>query len=150
MLDLEISCEVEEFKYDMDGLNLIFERFGQVMNFKIEEYLGLAKGKINLIFVDDNKIHEINRTYRSKDKPTDVISFAYLESNEFNEKECAVGDIFISCDTAKNQAIQRGHSLDKEIMILFVHGLLHLFGYDHNDDEEEKEMEKYAREVLGF
>lgn len=106
------------------------------------------KSDINIIIVDDKKIHEINREFRKKDKPTDVISFAYLETEYVKDVFTTIGDIFISIDTANKQAIEHNHSLNKEFATLTVHGLLHLFGFDHNNDEEENEMEHYAQKIL--
>ena len=98
-----------------------------------------------VIFVDDVQIHEMNRDYRGVDRPTDVITFALQdEMAEFemdnDEIEQELGDIFISVDTAKRQAEEYGHSLRREVCFLFTHGLLHLLGYDHMNDEDEKEM----------
>jgi probable rRNA maturation factor len=105
-------------------------------------------GEINVIIVDDTKIHEINLKYRHKDKPTDVISFAYLESEITKGIATVIGDIFISIDTAKIQAKKNSHSLTKEIAVLTTHGFLHLFGFDHQNDEQENEMELHAKKIL--
>lgn len=139
----DIGCNVEIFQK-------IFGRFEEVMSDKINELVNTAKGIINLILVDDETIHQINHKYREKDKATDVISFAYMESTEINPHELNIGDIFISIDTAKIQAKDKEHSLDQELSVLFVHGLLHLLGFDHNTDEEEEEMESWAKRVLIF
>jgi len=106
------------------------------------------KSFLNIILVDDTSIHKINKEYRKKDKPTDVISFAYLDSEYATNIPTNIGDIFISIDTAKKQAEDHKHSLNKEILVLTTHGLLHLFGFDHNTDEEENEMEFYAKKIL--
>lgn len=96
----------------------------------------------NVIIVDNEEIHRINKTYRKIDKPTDVISFA-LEDNKteeiFSEKR-VLGDIYISIDKAKEQAKEYGHSLKRELCFLSVHGLLHLLGYDHTEKDDEKIM----------
>jgi probable rRNA maturation factor len=128
----------------------LFERFTKVLSKKISEILKKKNGKISLIIVDDKKIHKINKEYRNVDKPTDVISFEYMEDRSavYGGSEVVVGDIFISLDTAKRQAEEHHHSLQKELGILFVHGLLHVIGFDHNDDKEEKQMEKWAKKVL--
>ncbi len=126
----------------------LVKRFEKILGERIKNYLGEKKGEINLIMISDEKIWEINRDYRGKDKPTDVISFAYLEEAEvpFNG---VVGDIFISVETARAQAKDHGHNLECELKVLFVHGMLHLFGFDHNDDLEEAEMEDFATKILG-
>lgn len=117
---------------------------------RIERMLKKRSGRIDLILVNDKTIKDLNSEYRKKDKSTDVISFAYLEVTEFEklEGDIIVGDVFISIDTAKKQAKSHNHSIRKELLILFTHGLLHLFGYDHRNDKEEDEMEKEARKIL--
>ena len=126
------------------------ERLYKVLKPMIDKKLFKRDGNIELILVGDKKIHELNKEYRKKDKPTDVISFAYLEVTEYEKSEgdIIVGDIFISVDTAKMQARDKGHDLKRELAILFVHGLLHVFGFDHQTDEEEAEMEGWAGKVL--
>ena len=107
-------------------------------------------GVVDLVLVTDPVIEIMNKEYRDKDGPTDVISFAYLEVTDFDESvdEVIVGDIFVSVDTAKKQAKEKKHSFKKEMEILFVHGLLHLLGFDHKNDKEEKEMERWAKKIL--
>lgn len=96
----------------------------------------------NIIIINNDEIHEINKKYRGIDRPTDVISFALEDNSDegFNLKERVLGDIYISIDKAKEQAKEYGHSLNREIRFLAVHGLLHLLGYDHMNEKDEKEM----------
>jgi len=97
--------------------------------------------EFNIILVDNNYIHNLNKTYRNIDKETDVISFA-LEDNkdiEYNDYRL-LGDIYISLDKAKSQSIEYNHSFEREICFLAVHGFLHLLGYDHMIKEEEEIM----------
>ena len=96
---------------------------------------------LNIIIVDNEYIHQLNKTYRGVDRPTDVISFA-LEDNGACETEFGriLGDIYISIDQARIQAKEYGHSLKRELAFLSIHGFLHLLGYDHMTEEEEKEM----------
>lgn len=115
---------------------------------------GIAEGEVALTFVDDEAIHELNRDYRGIDRPTDVLSFAMNESldeepeivyeleedEELDDLADMLGDIIISVDRAKAQSEDYGHSLEREIGFLFVHGFLHLLGYDHQDAESEAEM----------
>ena len=109
---------------------------------------------MSVTIVDNDYIHDINRTYRHKDSPTDVISFAFLDDNPerdnlFHSKQMVVlGEIYISADKAKEQAKEYGHSLDREMRFLFVHGLLHLLGYDHMKEEDEKVMFNLQDEIL--
>lgn len=97
----------------------------------------------SLIFVDAEQIHEINREYRQIDRATDVISFACHDAEdeiELSELDDELGDIFINIEAVVAQAKEYGHSEKREVMFLFTHGLLHLLGYDHMNDEDEKEM----------
>ena len=109
---------------------------------------------VSVTFVDNAFIHELNRDYRHIDRPTDVISFAFLDNQEDKMAQLAgkglvvLGDIYISIDKAKEQAIEYGHPLKRELSFLFVHGLLHLLGYDHMTPEEEKVMFALQDEIL--
>lgn len=150
MLELNLVKECKCGYGKKDFLEL-FEKFEKVLEARIEEMMGKRGGDVTLVLCDDEYIHKLNKEYRSKDKPTDVISFAYLEVTDFEvvDGDVAAGDIFISLDTARRQAKEKGHSLKRELEILFVHGLLHCFGFDHRNDEEEAEMEGWAAKVLG-
>lgn len=112
---------------------------------KIEDEIELS-----CIIVNNDEIHKINREYRNIDRPTDVISFAYEDDEifEIDGMPRQLGDIFISIDKAKEQAQEYGHSFKREFCFLFTHGLLHLLGYDHVEDEEEAEMMFGLQEVI--
>ena len=109
---------------------------------------------ISISFVDNKYIHKINKKYRDVDKETDVISFAFLDDDENRDNTLhskgvvPLGDIYISVDKAKEQAESYGHSLERELSFLYVHGLLHLLGYDHQNELEEKEMFGVQEEIL--
>ena len=103
--------------------------------------------------VDNEFIHKMNKEYRGIDRPTDVISFAFLDNEDrqsaYQGKEpVCLGDIYISIDKAIEQAKEYGHPLKRELSFLFVHGLLHLLGYDHMTEEDEKIMFKLQDEIL--
>lgn len=103
--------------------------------------------EFNIIIVNNEKIHEINREYRHIDRPTDVISFALEDDESFPGLETRVlGDIYISLDKVYEQSEAYGHSFFRELSFLTVHGLLHLLGYDHMELEDEKEM--FSRQEL--
>lgn len=104
--------------------------------------------ELSLVLVDDAQIHEINRLYRKMDRPTDVIAFSFLEGKRF-PGEYLLGEIFISVERAEEQAREQGHSLEEELRVLFAHGVLHVFGYDHEEDAEKATMDKKAGEILG-
>lgn len=111
------------------------------------------KFELSVTFVGKQRIKSINRDYRNIDRVTDVISFAFLDNDIGNiclnnNIPVALGDIFICCDVAKKQAKQYGHSLKREYAFLFLHGLLHLFGYDHMSEEDEKVMFSLQDEIL--
>ena len=106
-----------------------------------------SKKEFNIIFVDKDEIQRINREYRKIDKVTDVISFALCDDDEIiptNE----LGDIFICLDRARDQAIDYGHSISREVAFLAVHGYLHLCGYDHMTPDDEKIMFSKQDEIL--
>jgi len=109
---------------------------------------------VSVTLVDNEFIHNINRDYRHIDRPTDVISFAFLDGDENKDKMfqsgemVVLGEIYISFDKAREQAISYGHSLDRELKFLFVHGILHLLGYDHMTPEDEKIMFALQDEIL--
>lgn len=104
----------------------------------------------NIILIDNKEIKEINCKYRNIDRETDVITFA-LEDNEDNVKGMdfrVLGDIYISIDKTYEQAKLYGHSVKRELCFLATHGILHLLGYNHMNEEEEKIMFKRQEELL--
>lgn len=103
----------------------------------------------NVIIINNEKIRKINREYRNIDRETDVISFALEDEKSFNRTDIRVlGDIYISIDKARSQALEYGHSFKRELYFLAVHGFLHLLGYDHMKKEDEDVMFKKQEEVL--
>ena len=110
---------------------------------------GLENILFNVIIIDNSRIREINREYRNIDRETDVISFALEDDKTFNLEEIRVlGDIYISIDKARSQALEYGHSFKRELSFLAIHGFLHLLGYDHMKKDEEEIMFKKQEEVL--
>ncbi|NLB48358.1 MAG: rRNA maturation RNase YbeY [Erysipelotrichia bacterium] len=109
---------------------------------------------VSVTLVDNNYIQVINRDYRHLDQPTDVIAFAFLDDCEDRERilhsgsVVILGEIYISFDQAKVQAENYGHSLERELKFLFVHGLLHLLGYDHMTEEDERSMFALQDKIL--
>ncbi len=97
--------------------------------------------EFNIIFVSNERIKELNKMYRNIDKETDVLSFPDEDKNY-------IGDIFISLEKAKEQAKEYNHSLGREVGFLTVHGYLHLLGYDHQNEDEEKEMSALTENIL--
>lgn len=102
---------------------------------------------VNIIIVDNEEIKKINKEYRNIDNVTDVISFA-LEDVEFKTPFRILGDIYISYEKVKEQALKYEHSEKRELYFLATHGLLHLLGYDHMNEKEEKIMFDLQKELL--
>ncbi len=115
---------------------------------------GDPAGEFSLILVDDSYIRQLNRDYRGKDCPTDVLSFAMLETNEEEpvilglDEDHMLGDIFISLEAAARQAAEYGHSLEREVVYLAVHGMLHLLGYDHAAEAEKSRMREKEEQIM--
>jgi len=109
--------------------------------------LGFQTREVSITFVTDKTIRELNRHYRGIDSATDVLAFA-MQEGEFKEiTPDLLGDVIISVETAQRQAEERGHSLEQELGILLIHGLLHLAGYDHITDEEAIPMQEKEKEL---
>ena len=122
--------------------------------------------EVNVTFTDNEGIRQINREFRELDMPTDVLSFpmvSYERPGDFSglEQDSAsnfhpetgellLGDIVISLERAREQAQEYGHSLQREICFLAAHSMLHLFGYDHMQDEEREVMEEKQRDILNM
>lgn len=113
------------------------------------KYEKLDNVEFDVILVDNKKIKQLNRDYRKIDKETDVISFAFEDYKPvIYDKIRVLGDIYISLDKAKEQANDYDHSLLRELCFLMIHGFLHLLGYDHINEEDEKIMFKKQKEIL--
>lgn len=119
------------------------ERFQEILK-KTMEICHIDKDyEISVILVDAEEIHQINRDYRNIDRPTDVISFALKDSDDdffIDEVDLELGDIFINVEAVVSQAKDYGHSECREISFLCTHGILHLLGYDHMNEDDEKVM----------
>ena len=111
------------------------------------DVLGLGSAELSLVLVSDRVLHDLNRDWRGKDRPTDVLAFA--QGEEGPAPHGLLGDVVISVDTARRQAASLGHSLVIEADRLLVHGLLHLLGYDHErSPAEARRMQRKERAVL--
>jgi len=121
----------------------------EVLEFAMEKE-NLENTSFSVIFVDNNYIHELNRTYRNIDRPTDVITFALEDEKDMinGSENRMLGDVYISLDKAHSQAEEYGHSFKRELAFLAVHGFYHLLGYDHQTPEEEKIMFGKQEEIL--
>ena len=111
--------------------------------------LKIENCEFNIIIVDNEKIQMINREYRHIDRETDVISFAFEDNMDVCYKDFRLlGDIYISIDRCYSQALEYGHSREREICFLATHGILHLLGYDHIEKEDEEVMNSLQNELL--
>ncbi|MGL4912689.1 MAG: rRNA maturation RNase YbeY [Romboutsia sp.] len=107
--------------------------------------------EVSLSFVDNKEIHELNRDFRGVDRPTDVLSFPMLsEEDEFDIEleEIALGDIVISLERAFEQSVEYNHSFEREVCFLVCHSMFHLLGYDHDTEENTKEMREKEEHIL--
>ncbi|MYL33433.1 rRNA maturation RNase YbeY [Pontibacillus yanchengensis] len=126
----------------------------RILNFAAQKENITDEAEISVSFVDNKEIQIINRNYRQKDEPTDVISFAMQEEGEDEMKiigeeiPILLGDIVISIDRAKEQAEEYKHSLERELGFLALHGFLHLLGYDHQSKEDESAMFTRQEDIL--
>ena len=129
----EIFNETEETVNEIEDIK-------KVLN-KAIEVEDVGPVCFNVILVNNEYIHELNRDYRHIDRPTDVITFALEDNKDFPGYDVRIlGDIYISVDKAKSQALEYGHSFKREICFLAVHGFLHLLGYDHMNKHDEEIM----------
>ena len=130
------------------GLRILIRRScNAVLDF--EKFDGPAE--ISVTFVDNNHSHELNKQYRNIDRPTDVLSFALNEGEDdgYDGPDTALlGDIIISLEKVQEQADEYGHSFERELAYLTIHGMLHILGYDHMEPDDKAEMRKEEEFIL--
>ena len=143
-----MNNKIEIFKNVKEDINEL-EIVEKVLYSDIKKE-NLENISFNLIIVDNNYIHELNKTYRGIDRETDVITFALEDEDTLvmPSDERILGDVYISIDRAKQQAQEYGHSLLRELSFLAVHGFYHLLGYDHQTKQDEEIMFQKQEEVL--
>ena len=139
--------EIGLFNQTSQTLDEYLDIIRNVLEYGLKK-LDVTDVSFNVIFVDNNYIHELNKNYRNIDRETDVITFALEDDKTFNPVERILGDVYISIDKAISQSEEYGHSLKRELCFLAVHGLLHLLGYDHMKKEEEEVMFKLQEDIL--
>ena len=145
-MNTTISFEPETLTVD----DKIFEEIMRAADVVGETY-GVENSELSITLTDDKNIHVLNKKYRGIDRATDVLSFAFRESDEpevIGADFEILGDVIISLERAKVQAEEFGHSFLREIIFLEVHGLLHLLGYDHIADDERQEMETEQKFIM--
>lgn len=139
---------IEVFNETNDNLEKELNELKELL-YNICKDEALNEGEFNIIIVDNNKIQELNKEYRNIDTVTDVISFALEDDDTYKlDNYRMLGDIYICVDKVHSQAEEYGHSFKRELSFLAVHGLLHLLGYDHMEEKEEKIMFGKQEEVL--
>jgi len=135
---------INEYGKDIEELNIMKD----FIMFCLDK-LNLKNIMFNVIIINDEEIHELNKNYRNIDRPTDVITFALEDKKDSFDMDVRVlGDIYISYDMVVKQAKEYGHDNKRELCFLAVHGLLHLLGYDHMIKEDEEKMFGLQKELL--
>ncbi|MCI7539403.1 MAG: rRNA maturation RNase YbeY [Veillonellaceae bacterium] len=146
-MNVMISNYPEELEFPAD-----IEKNVRAAAEKVGELYGVENGEVSVTLTNNEYIHTLNKQYRGIDRPTDVLSFALNESEEPDVEDGpdvnVLGDLVISVERAKEQAADYGHSVKREIAFLTVHGMLHLLGYDHMEEEDRIEMEAEQRFVM--
>lgn len=147
MLKLEFEKLVQEHSLSYKKLCNLLKKGVEKLQKREDFKNTVFDGFIRLVLVNDKMIKDLNREYRLINKPTDVLSFSYFREKKFPEAD-TVGEIIISLETAKKQAKQHKKSLSQEVEFLFVHGLLHIFGFDHEIENEKKIMFALQNKIL--
>lgn len=147
--------EIAEINFlDIEEDNGYIEILRKVIKkcFEVEELIE-KNLYINIVLTNPQNIKEMNKEYRNIDKETDVLSFPMFEKEELQERNTIIkdvlGDVVISIDRVKEQAIEYGHSFERELAYMIVHGFYHLMGYDHMEEEEKVLMRQKEEKVLG-
>lgn len=149
MIKCNIIGTTEEFDFSVKRLTkkILRKTYKVISNLKDDEKK-LTRHIVSYIFVDLNEIHRINREYRHIDHPTDVISFAYGDTDYINGLPYELGDIFICKEKVFEQANEYNHTVLRECAFLITHGILHLLGYDHMDKDDEEVMFQLQNQIL--
>lgn len=152
LVDLSVNYNKEEY---LEFVDKITENDNEIITEYIEEVLEMERVDsslplyVSLLLTGNEQIQVINREFRGKDSPTDVISFAYHENEDFLVGPYdTLGDIVISIERVGEQAKEYNHSFTREFYYVLTHGLLHILGYDHIEEEEKKEMREREEEIL--
>lgn len=147
-----MSVAIERLKKDPAISDLFIRNLTSVLEQLLEEE-NLSAGELCVVIADDHLLQDLNRDYRNKDMPTDVLSFNYLDSSgphSLPGEEFAVGDIYISIEKAYVQAERAGHDIKREIALLAIHGLLHLLGYEHSAGINTEKMREKEQDSLNL
>ena len=139
-----------EIYWDINGMltEAQTELLNRVVLAVVESMLDINATEVSVSFLGIDEIRALNRDYRGKDTATDVLSFP-VSDEFFMGQDKPLGDIVICMDIARQQAEEYGHSIERELAFLVAHGMLHLFGFDHDTPEDEAKMIKAQDEILG-
>lgn len=146
-VDFSKTCGIKKkkslFTAMCEGAKLALEKEGLTPD-------EIERAELSVTFLKDDKIKALNKEYRNKDKVTDVLSFPmYDDINDFPEEgEIPLGDVVINKEQAEAQAEEYGHTVERELIYLFVHSVLHLLGYDHENKDDKKVMRKREEEIM--
>ena len=149
---LDIAWEEESI--ELERRESLVPMLNQAIEAGIRLSGGSDEAEVSLMLVDDQRIHALNLEYRGVDRPTDVLSFALQEemeeepNSEFEDE--MLGDIVISVPRARAQAEEYGHSFERELVYLAVHGTLHLLGYDHEEETDQQAMRHKEEAVMAI
>ena len=144
MSNIEITYDISDIQEFMDE-----ERINEFVDLILEheKLENIENTYVSFLVTTNDVIRNINNEYRGKDTPTDVISFAYNETENIGPFDI-LGDIIISEEKVREQAEEYGHSVEREFYYVLCHGMLHLLGYDHIDEEDKKVMREKEEELL--
>lgn len=150
-----LSLDISQVRRDFETLsetlaaNLSARPPAWLKGAQIKSIFNSPQSTLSVALVSNRVIRELNKQWRGIDKATDVLSFPLeLDAPEFIEEDWQIGDVIISAEKALTQAEDYGHSLERELAFLFVHGFLHVLGFDHVTKKEEQEMFGRQNEIL--
>lgn len=153
-MNINIDYQIET-DFSFDEKELFKNIYEEIIRYE-DVYNDLVDAEISVVFCDEEHIRQVNKQYRDIDKSTDVLSFPMIDTygpcefelELFEDEELILGDIVICVPKAISQANEYGHSLKREISFLFTHGILHLLGYDHIDEDDRIQMEYTQNKIL--
>lgn len=150
VIDLTHDINIEEFNEFLDKLyEDSYLEFYIKKILELEEIVSDRPLYISILLTDNKNIQAVNRDFRGKDMPTDVISFAYHETEDFDIGPYdTLGDIVISLERVKEQSEEYNHSFQREFYYVLTHGILHILGYDHIEEEDKKLMREREEKIL--
>ncbi|MFC1749440.1 rRNA maturation RNase YbeY [Pseudomonadota bacterium] len=145
--ELDFAIRISGYKGKKSDFEPLFKRTIKFLQKNAALNTVASGGQIHLVLTDDEEISFTNSTYRGEKNSTDVISLSYLDEDAY-PKDNLIGEVLISVETARRQAKEHGKTLTQELRFLFLHGLLHIFGFNHKTAKDRKEMFDLQDEIL--